>query len=78
MPKIKISGATPSHPIPPPPVCTANKYCMLMRTARMNPRNFARATQAPRELLFHHGVWIDFGRVPSAFRLESGEAFRGV
>jgi len=27
----------------------------------------------PRDLLFHHGVWIDFGRVPSALRLASGE-----
>jgi hypothetical protein len=39
----------------------------------MYPRKTARALLAPRELKFHHGVSIDFGRVLSVFRLESGE-----
>src|ERR1039458_6804107 len=75
MAKMKMRGAMPSHPIPPPPSCTASKDCIYEVSAFVFAKNRPRPL-APRELLFHHGVSIDFGRVPSLFRLESGEAVR--
>src|SRR5579859_35001 len=76
MAKIKMRGAMPSHPIPPPPPsCTANKDCIYEVCAYGLAKNRPAPISAG-ELLFHHGVSIDFGRVPSAFRLESGEAVR--
>ncbi len=38
----------------------------------MYPQNTAALISAA-QLLFHHGVWIDFGRVPSASGLDSGK-----
>ena len=34
MAKMKMRGAKPSHPIEPPPVWTADKYCKFMKTQK--------------------------------------------
>jgi len=43
-----------------------------MVSAKSRPR-----PSAPRELLCHHGVWIDFSRC-HGFRRESGERFPSI
>src|ERR1700687_1855669 len=76
MAKMKISGATLSHPMPPG-ACIASKSLMLISLGRMNPRKIVRDHVRRGPCYFTTGVLIDFGRVPSAFRLESGEVFLG-
>src|SRR5271165_2404297 len=63
-------------PPPPPGACNMSTASMFKMSARMESAKNRPRPLAPRELLFHHGVWIDFGRVASAFRLASGEAIR--
>src|SRR5437588_7790886 len=71
---MKMRGAIPSHPIPPPLACTAKIYCMLfLRSERMYPPKIS-ATNSAAQLSYHHGVWIDFGRVPSASGFHPGRS----
>src|SRR5580700_1218794 len=84
MAKIKRSGATLNHPIPPLPACTAKKYCMFTRLCPgyahkiTSPPAFKICEQPPTPtfaagLSFHDGSSDRFRPDHLPLRLESGE-----